>query len=92
MNKVNRQGTYTGNTSRSLKDVRESLYHIAGNIDEAIGGGNPLRSMLISSVLSRGISVSKGKITGGGGKGTFDAIDAADVRKTTNVKEPIVGT
>ena len=65
---------------------------MVSNIDEALGGGSALRSMLISSVLSRGISVSKGKITGGGGKGTFDAIDAADVRKTTNVKEPIAGT
>lgn len=64
---------------------------IAGNIDEALGGGSPLRSMLISSLLSGGISATKGKITGGGGKGTFD-VDAADVRTAVDIDTPDVRT
>lgn len=63
---------------------------IAGNIDEALGGGSPLRSMLISSVLSGGISASKGKIAGGGTKQTVSAPDAADVRKAVDIDAPDV--
>ncbi len=54
---------------------------LAGNIDEAMGGGSPLRSMLISSLLSGGISATKGKIMGGGKNQTVPAPDAPDVRK-----------
>lgn len=89
----------------AVADTEEDLLtdYLAGNIDEALGGGSPLRSMLISSVLSGGIGATKGKITGGGTKQTVPAPDAADVRKVvdidapdvktaTNVKEPIAGT
>ncbi len=67
-------------------DTGEDLLtdYLAGNIDEALGGGSPLRSMLISSLLSGGINISKGKITGGGTKQTIPAPDAPDVRKVVN--------
>ena len=63
---------------------------LAGNIDEALGGGSPLRSLLISSLLSGGISATKGKITGGGTKQTVPAPDATDIRKVAEIDEPDV--
>ncbi len=63
---------------------------LAGNIDEALGGGSPLRSLLISSLLSGGISATKGKITGGGKKQTIPALDAPDVRKVADIDTPDV--
>lgn len=63
-------------------DTGEDLLtdYIAGNIDEALRGGSPLRSLLISSLLSGGINISKGKITGGGKKQTVPVTDATDIR------------
>ncbi len=73
-------------------DTGEDLLtdYLAGNIDEALGGGSPLRSMLISSLLSGGINISKGKITGGGKKQTVPAPDASDVRKVAEIDAPDV--
>ncbi len=63
---------------------------LAGNIDEALGGGSPLRSLLISSLLSGGINISKGKITGGGKKQTIPAPDTTDIRKVAEIDAPDV--
>ncbi len=73
-------------------DTGEDLLtdYLAGNIDEALGGGSPLRSMLISSLLSGGINISKGKITGGGKKQTIPAPDATDIRKVAEIDAPDV--
>ncbi len=73
-------------------DTGEDLLtdYLAGNIDEALGGGSPLRSLLISSLLSGGISATKGKITGGGKKQTLPVTDAPDVRKVVNIDAPDV--
>ncbi len=75
-------------------DTGEDLLtdYLAGNIDEALGGGSPLRSMLISSLLSGGINISKGKITGGGKKQTIPATDVPDVRKVVEIDAPDVKT
>lgn len=85
-----------GNVSflSATADTGEDLLtdYLAGNIDEALGGGSPLRSMVISSLLSGGISATKGKITGGGTKQTVSAPDAADVRKAVDIDMPDVRT
>lgn len=54
------------------------------------GRGSPLRSLLISSLLSGGISATKGKITGGGTKQTVPVTDATDVRKVAEIDAPDV--
>ena len=66
----------------ATKETGEDLLtdYMAGNIDEALGGGSPLGGILISSVLS----VATNRIKGGGGKGAVDAIDATDVRNVVN--------
>ncbi len=73
-------------------DTGEDLLtdYLAGNINEALGGGSPLRSLLISSLLSGGISATKGKITGGGTKQTVPVTDATDVRKVAEIDTPDV--